>query len=580
MRVESYKLKVTSTQRGQAALIAVIFFLVISVAVAIGFSAIAIKERSIARGQIKAKKSYFLAEAGAEDASYRVMKAKQLSSSETITLDGESVTTTIVSSSGEKEITAAGDVDNNIRNIRLRLLESSTGVSFFYGVQVGDGGLSMGNGATVTGNVYSNGSIIKTSGSAATITGDATVAGGLPANPTIEWTTQNADQFFATASTNRDIAQSFTATASGALPKVSVYLGKVGNPTSNITLRIATDDSGKPDKSSLTSTTISYSTIGTTPSWIDASFASPPTLTNGTKYWIVLDYSTDSAVNYWNWRKDSTDGYTGNTGKYTDNCCSGNPTWVNVGGDLAFRTWIGSTNTEINGMTIGDSTSGTGHSNLFVNTNIHGSSCPNSYCIVENPPHLDLPISDGVIQDWKNAAEAGGITTGDITVNGAQTIGPRKITGKLTVTNGSTLTVSGTIWVVGDIVFDNGSITRLHTSYGDSSGVVLSDAKINSENGSAFQGSGDPDSYVMILAAKDSIAEEIITAGNTSTGVIYYAGKGRIKFSNNAAAKEATAYGITMDNNAVITYESGLANVNFSSGPSGGWGIAVWREIE
>ena len=46
------------------------------------------------------------------------------------------------------------------------------------------------------------------------------------------------------------------------------------------------------------------------------------------------------------------------------------------------------------------------------------------------------------------------------------------------------------------------------------------------------------------------------------------------------AAKEATAYGITMDNNATITYESGLADMTFSSGPGGGYDISAWKEIE
>ena len=196
-----------------------------------------------------------------------------------------------------------------------------------------------------------------------------------------------------------------------------------------------------------------------------------------------------------------------------------------------------------------------------------------------NSPSAPLPISDAQIQSWKNDAEAGGTTSGDVTVASTQTIGPRKITGKLTVTNGATLIVSGTLWVVGDIVFDNNSIIRLASSYGSFSGVVISDAKIGVKNNVAFSGSGDPASFMMVVAAKNSTGEEIINADNNSRGVIYYAGNGWIKFSNNAAAKEATAYGIRLDNNAVITYDSGLANAQFSSGPSGGWDIISWEEI-
>ena len=344
-------------------------------------------------------------------------------------------------------------------------------------------------------------------------------------------------------------------------------------------MKIAADNGGKPATGNLASATIANSSVGATPSWIDVSFSSPPNLTNGAKYWIVLDYGSSSAVNYWNWKKDSADGYADNTGRYTSDCCSGNPVWTNAGGDLNFRTWIGGVNTKIDGLTIGTSTAGTAHANLFVNTTVRGLVCPNQYCFIENPPREELPISDGVILDWKAAAAAGGTTAGDVIISGTQTIGPRKITGKLTVSNGATLIVGGTIWVVGDIVFDNLSIIKLAPEYDSFSGVILSDSKIDVKNNSVFSGSGEVGSHMMVLAAKDSIDEEIINVDNNSEGVIYYAGKGRIKFSNNGVAKEATSYGLILDNNATITYESGLANVNFSSGPAGGWDIIEWKEI-
>jgi len=43
---------------------------------------------------------------------------------------------------------------------------------------------------------------------------------------------------------------------------------------------------------------------------------------------------------------------------------------------------------------------------------------------------------------------------------------------------------------------------------------------------------------------------------------------------------EATGYKLKLDNNAVITYESGLINSQFSAGPQGGWEIASWQEVE
>ena len=77
----------------------------------------------------------------------------------------------------------------------------------------------------------------------------------------------------------------------------------------------------------------------------------------------------------------------------------------------------------------------------------------------------------------------------------------------------------------------------------------------------------------MVLATVNATSSTSINVFNNSAGVIYYASKSRIHFNNNATAKEATAYGIDLDNGATITYDSGLANANFTSGPGGGWGL-------
>ena len=574
-------------ERGQAAMIAVILMLVVMLSAVFGVSAMALKEAKVAEENRKSRVVFFAAEAGMEDAVYRLVRGKSVNSSYLLTLNGATVDITISDvSASQKKIKSSGNFSGAERAAQAMVILGTTNVNLFYGVQVGDGGLEMGNNAVVDGNVYSNGNIIGNNG--AEITDGAIVAGGINSNPSVEWTAHDSDHFFATASSNRDIAQSFTASASDRLNKVSVYLGKAGSPSGNITLKIANDNGGKPSTSDIANTTISNASVGTNPSWIDASFSSPPNLTGGNKYWVVLDYGSNSASDHWNWRKDSSDGYAGNTGKYTSNCCFGNPTWTDAGGDLAFRVWIGGVNTKIDNMIIGDAGSGEGHANLFVNTTIRGSSCPNQYCIVENPPREELPVSEGVIQDWRDAAAAGGTcvppqcdASGDFKVLNGETVflGPKKITGKLELDNGSTLIVGGTIWVLGEIKLSNNCIVKLAPSYGADSGLILTDNKAVISNGCSFSGSGDPASHFMLLSAKNSPAEEVIIVDNNSQGVIYYASGGRIKFSNNATAKEATGYGIAMDNNAIITYESGLANVNFSSGPAGGWNIINWEEI-
>ena len=574
---------------GQAAVLGVLFVMAALLAATFGTAAISITETRVAEENTRSRRAYFAAEAGIEDAVYRTLRNKNLTSSFALSLNNATAITTVAAVGNNRTITAEGESANAIRGLRVEMKESTDEVQFFYGVQVGDGGLEMENNSVVNGNIYSNGNVIGSNG--ARITGDVIVAGGINETPSVEWTIHNDNQFFATTSSNRDIAQSFAATASGKLNKVSVYLGKVGNPSSNLTLRITADNNNKPSTSDLVNVSISPASVGVTPSWIDLSFLSPPNLVSGTKYWIVLDYGSSSAANYWNWRKDTSDGYGGQTGKYTSNWSSGSASWTHAGGDLAFRAWIGGANTRVENVAVGDAGAGTGiaRANAFVNVTVQGSACPNSNCVVDNPSRIELPIPDGVIQDWRNDAAVGGIcgvptcdSSGNymLTNNESGTLGPVKISGNLTITNGAILTITGIIWVAGNIVLSNNCGVFLDSSYGANSGVILADGTITVSNGCVFQGSGDPDSYIMALSAKNAPASEVIRVSNNAVGIIYYASGGKLELENNASAKEAVAYAIELENNTTITYESGLANLNFSSGPTGGWIVESWREIE
>lgn len=572
---------------GQAVLTTVLFLLFASIAIILSFTSIALRETRASRVDLRAKQSYFLSEAGAEDLAYRIVNSKAYGPSQNVSIDGLTAVVTVTDSGSSKIIESAGNVSSAVRKTSSSLTITTVGVGFFYGVQVGDGGLDMSNNARVNGNVYSNGNIIGAPG--ARITGDAIVAGGINDLPSLEWTVQNADQFFATVAGNRDIAQSFTAPASDRLNQVAVFLGKVGNPVANITVRITADNAGKPSTVSLANGTIAYTSVGLTPSWINVAFSVPPNLTAGTKYWIVLDYSANSGVNHWNWRKDSSNAYAGNTGRFTSDWDAGGAVWTDVGGDLDFRVWMGGVNTRIEDTIIGDAATGTARANLFVNANVHGAACPNPYCIISNPPRENMPISDGVIQDWRNAAADGGTcvvpqcdASGNYHITGgvAKSLGPKKITGNLQVDNNAILTITGTIYVAGSVNLSNNCIIKLDPSYGANSGVIVTDGLVDVSNNCTFQGSGNPKSYILLLTAKDAPALDVMDISNNSAGVIYYAAKGRINFANNATAKEATAYGMDMSNNAVITYESGLANATFSTGPSAGWSIQRWNEIK
>ena len=195
-----------------------------------------------------------------------------------------------------------------------------------------------------------------------------------------------------------------------------------------------------------------------------------------------------------------------------------------------------------------------------------------------------LPIPLEQIDDWKNGAAAGGTFSGDYVLESKESafLGPIKITGNLVIGNSSVLIITGLIYVEGDISIDNNAILRLDESFGSLSGVIVNDGKIAIQNGSILQGSGENESFLMFVSTNNSLDLDAptIEIGNNAEAAIFYAPNGLILLHNNINIREATGYKLFLDNNAVISYESGLENVNFSSGPGGSRQTKNWKEIE
>ena len=205
-----------------------------------------------------------------------------------------------------------------------------------------------------------------------------------------------------------------------------------------------------------------------------------------------------------------------------------------------------------------------------------------------DPAILPLPLSSTQLTDWENEALVGG-TIGSQTLSGNQTLGPVQINGNLTLTNNAVLTLNGTVWVTGTITLSNNVTVRLASSYGSGSGVLLggtagssTNGVMNLSNNVIMQGSGTAGSYLLVVSQRNDTVNPAMIISNNVTGAIFYAGTGVIQLSNNSGAEEVTAYKIVLDNNAVVTYTTGLANVEFTSGPGGLWVVqrGTWRETD
>lgn len=287
----------------------------------------------------------------------------------------------------------------------------------------------------------------------------------------------------------------------------------------------------------------------------------------------------------------------GATGKIDSVSVNGNATAhfledITVGGDSNSASLLRAT---VGGNAVSDSISnctigGAAAYDTKVSCTIGGAQTTPNPTVFTDPSSLPLPISAAQISDWEAEAAAGGIISGGYTLSngGAASLGPKKIEGNLTLDNNAVLTVTGTLWVTGQIDLSNGAIIKLDPSYGSLSGVVMagigdsSSGYIELDNGSDARGSGTAGSYLLLLSRRNNIGSTAIKASNNASGAILYAGDGVIELENNAGLKELTAYKIHLNNNATVTYESGLANAQFSSGPGGGWAIdkGTWRETD
>lgn len=148
--------------RGQAMLLTVFFFLIALLSLSLGFSSIAMSEEAVARSEERGARSYFLAEAGQEDATYRVLAGKNISAQEIITLNGQTATTSIAFLGSDRVIESRGEDFDNIRKVTTKLTVSDT-VAFPNGILAGALGLDLFNSSSINGNVYSNGKIEGTS---------------------------------------------------------------------------------------------------------------------------------------------------------------------------------------------------------------------------------------------------------------------------------------------------------------------------------------------------------------------------------------------------------------------------------
>jgi len=565
---------------GYALITALIFFLAASMAVIAGISDAVFREVRTVRNESLSKQSYFTAESATEDAIYRIRKGKFIDNSESMILATSTATITISDIDNKtKQITSIADALGIKRSMAI-VLKEGMGVSFAYAIQSGIGGIDLGGGSSVIGDIYTTGSI-RGCGSC-TISGQATAAGKSFIRIDQEnGSTSTPAQTIVFGNTNstQDLAQSFIVSESLSLTKISLYVKKTGNP-SNATVRINTDSSGNPSSTVLASGTLSSSLISTSYGWVDITLTSNPALTAGTTYWIVVDGGTNSSNNYTIGANSVYTNGQAKIGRYGSSWSNTTPTGL----DAYFRVYIGMNEGgilgegEYNRLTVGSaysyranyvSASGALYCHVGLKNN---KECDTSRT---DPAVEEYPVPDAITNKLKDEASSS-IYNGNYSVGWAgATLGPKKIVGNLSVGGGGILRVSGTIWVTGSVEISGGSTVQPDDN--TRSYAIIADGLITLSGGSEILGNSG--SHILLFST--NTADPAVSLSGGADDTVVFAPNGGIFISGGAHVKAGSAKHISVDGGSGITYDPEVSSLNFSSdSPDRGFQIKSWKETE
>jgi hypothetical protein len=101
------------------------------------------------------------------------------------------------------------------------------------------------------------------------------------------------------------IAPSSSQLSNLTLVRVLARLQRVGSPTGTLSVRLYSDSANTPGSLLATIGSIDVSTISTTVTNYTFDAATPPSVTQGTKYWISVEYGGGNSTNYVNTFRDS-----------------------------------------------------------------------------------------------------------------------------------------------------------------------------------------------------------------------------------------------------------------------------------
>lgn len=193
----------------------------------------------------------------------------------------------------------------------------------------------------------------------------------------------------------------------------------------------------------------------------------------------------------------------------------------------------------------------------------------------KHPGASPAPLPSIDYDHWRQSAEAGGtVNTCPCQIKGGiASIGPKKYQGDLSISNNALVTVTGPIYVTGNLtVSQGGTKVNLDESFGSTGTVIIVDGTITISQGAQFNPtSANPKGYILLVST--STSSSAMSLENRGVNAILYALDGTAQLSQQAQMTAIVAKQISMDNSATLDYDQGLASALFTSGPGGSWQI-------
>jgi hypothetical protein len=186
------------------------------------------------------------------------------------------------------------------------------------------------------------------------------------------------------------------------------------------------------------------------------------------------------------------------------------------------------------------------------------------------------PVSQSDIDAWK--AEASVSTySGNYSIGGSSTgsLGPKKVTGNMTVGDSAILNIAGTIWVQGNLAI--GGSARIQPANSSENYVILVDGTVSL--GGSAQIFGSISSHIVVVST--SAADPAITISGSADDTVVSAPNGGLLVEGSGKVNVAAANHVSLTGSAQIEYDPSALDLDLTSGSGGGqFDIHSWKEVQ